>query len=77
MRGEPRPPLAPGDCFGEIALLRGVPRTATIIADQPLHTLALDRETFLVAVTGNSLSSAEADALVTRRLAADSPDGGL
>jgi len=28
-------------------------------------------------VTGNSLSSAEADALVTRRLAADSPDGGL
>jgi hypothetical protein len=54
-------------------LLRGVPRTATIVADQPLHTLALDRETFLVAVTGNSLSSAEADALVTRRLAADSP----
>ena len=77
VRGEPRPPLAPGDCFGEIALLRGVPRTATIIADQPLRTLALDRETFLVAVTGNSLSSAEADALVTRRLAADSPDDGL
>ena len=77
VQGEPRPPLAPGDCFGEIALLRGVPRTATIIADQPLHTLALDRETFLVAVTGNSLSSAEADALVARRLAADSPDGGL
>ena len=33
----------------------------------------LDRETFLVAVTGNSMSSAEADAFVTRRLIADPP----
>jgi CRP-like cAMP-binding protein len=73
VRGEPRPPLAPGDCFGEIALLRGVPRTATVVADQALRTLALDREAFLVAITGNSLSSAAADSLVTQRLAADSP----
>jgi len=73
VQGEPRPLLAPGDCFGEIALLRGIPRTATVVADQALRTLALDRETFLVAVTGNSMSSAEADALVTRRLTADSP----
>lgn len=73
VRGEARPPLVPGDCFGEIALLRGIPRTATVVADQSLRTLALDRETFLVAVTGNRVSSAEADALVTRRLAADSP----
>ena len=70
--GKPRPPLAPGDCFGEIALLRGIPRTATVVADQPLRTLALDRETFLVAVTGNSMSNAAADALVTQRLTADS-----
>ena len=60
VRGAPRPPLAPGDCFGEIALLRGIPRTATVVADQWLRTLALDRETFLVAVTGNRISSAEA-----------------
>ena len=73
VRGAPRPPLAPGDCFGEIALLRGIPRTATVVADQSLRTLALDRETFLVAVTGNRVSSAEADALVTRRLGADPP----
>jgi hypothetical protein len=71
--GEPRPPLAPGDCFGEIALLRDIPRTATVVADQALRTLALERETFLFAVTGNSVSSAAADALVTERLAADSP----
>ena len=73
VRGAPRPSLAPGDCFGEIALLRGIPRTATVVADQPLRTLALDRETFLVAVTGNRMSGDEADALVTRRLGADPP----
>jgi hypothetical protein len=72
VRGKPRPPLAPGDCFGEIALLRGIPRTATVVPDQPLRTLALDREAFLVAITGNSMSSAAADALVTQRLTADS-----
>jgi CRP-like cAMP-binding protein len=73
VHGKPRPPLAVGDCFGEIALLRGIPRTATVVADQPLRTLALDREAFLVAITGNSLSSAAADALVAQRLTAD-PD---
>ena len=41
------------------------------MADQPLRTLALDREAFLVAVTGNSMSSAATDELVTQRLAAD------
>ena len=72
VRGKSRPPLAPGDCFGEIALLRGIPRTATVVANQPLRTLALEREAFLVAITGNSMSGAAADALVTQRLAADS-----
>ena len=72
VRGKPRPPLAPGDCFGEIALLRGIPRTATVIANQSLRTLALEREAFLVAITGNSMSGAAAGTLVTQRLAADS-----
>jgi CRP-like cAMP-binding protein len=65
--------LACGDCFGEIALLRDIPRTATIMAEQPMRTLAIGRQPFLVAVAGNSLSCAAADALVTRRLAADRP----
>jgi predicted MFS family arabinose efflux permease len=73
VRGEPRPPLGPGDCFGEIALLHDIPRTATVVADEPLRTLALDREAFLVAVTANSLSRAAADSLATQRLGVEPP----
>jgi MFS family permease len=69
--GKPGPSLGPGDCFGEIALLRDVPRVATVVADQPLRTLALGREAFLTAITGNSMSSAAADALVDQRLTAN------
>jgi predicted MFS family arabinose efflux permease len=73
VQGNPRPPLGPGDCFGEIALLRDIPRTATVVADSPLRTMALDRESFLVAVAANSGTRAAADALAAERLAADSP----
>jgi hypothetical protein len=74
VHGTPRPSLHRGDCFGEIALLRDTPRTATIIAEQPLRTLALGRDEFLTAVTGNPASMAAAGALAAQRLAADSPD---
>ena len=76
VQGAPRPSLQRGDCFGEIALLRDIPRTATITADQPLRTLALGREEFLTAVTGNSMSKAAADALAAERLSTDPPDRG-
>ena len=75
VRGMPRPPLGSGDCFGEIALLRDVPRTATITAIEELHTFALGREEFLTAVTGNTASSFAAESLVTHRLGQDSPAG--
>ena len=74
VQGAPRPPLHRGDCFGEIALLRDIPRTATVTAQQPLSTFALGREEFLTAVTGNSTSMTAADALAAHRLTADTPD---
>ena len=74
VHGAPRPSLHRGDCFGEIALLRDIPRTATITAEHPLHTLALGREQFLTAVTGNPTSITAADELAAQRLSADPPD---
>jgi MFS family permease len=61
--------LGPGDVFGELALMLDVPRTATVTALQPVRLRTLAREPFLVAVTGNQLST---DAL-RRLIAARAP----
>ena len=58
----------PGDPFGEIALLRDIPRTATVTATEDTVLLYLEREHFLAAVTGNTDVSARADDLVSRRI---------
>jgi MFS family permease len=61
--------LHDGDYFGEIALIRDVPRTATVRARLDSELLALGREDFLTAVNGYGPSLSSAEAVVGLRLA--------
>ena len=63
----------PGESFGEIALLRDVPRTATVRATRPTRLLALGREQFLAAVTGHRRSSQAADTIAGARWTEPAP----
>jgi hypothetical protein len=61
--------LDAGDSFGEIALLRDVPRTATVRARSDLAVFVLGRDPFLDAVTGFRARSDVASEVVAGRLA--------
>jgi MFS family permease len=64
----------PGGFFGEIALLRDMPRTASVQALSDVRLLTLDRDGFLAAVTGHEPSAAAAEAVVTARLSSLRPE---
>lgn len=63
--------LGPGDGFGEIALIRNVPRTATVTTAGAAVLLGIDREPFVEALGGQRRSRAIAGDLIDDRLAAD------
>jgi len=62
--------LRVGDSFGEIALLRDIPRTATVSAanDSELVLQGIERDDFIPAVTGHGDAAEVADAVVERWL---------
>lgn len=61
--------MGPGDCFGEIALLRDVPRTATVVATEDCLLQVLDRGQFLAAMTGDTELRSRTETLASVRLA--------
>ena len=60
--------LRDGESFGEIALLRAAPRTATVRTTEPTRLLALERDDFISAVTGHRRSSEAAEGVIADRL---------
>ncbi len=48
---EKRGPLRPGAFFGEMSLLDGGPRSATIVAETPVRLLVISRRNFSVLLT--------------------------
>jgi len=58
-----------GEGVGEIALLRAVPRTATVTAHTAATVYRLDRDLFLTAVLGHAPTRRQADQIAAVRLA--------
>ena len=67
-RGERYRTQTDGESFGEIALLRDVPRTATVRATRATRLLSLGRDQFIGAVTGHFRSRQAADETIEFRL---------
>lgn len=65
--------MGPGEGFGEIALLREVPRTATVHAARDTVLLSVDHQSFLHAVGGLGRSQRAADRVSAERLAWAAP----
>jgi hypothetical protein len=76
VHGHPRRALGPGDGFGEIALLRDIPRTASVTATTDLTTLSLAREAFLDALATTSASRTRAESVAAATMADDPEPGG-
>ena len=58
----------PGECFGEIALLRDQPRMATVRSVTPVRLVVLDRDDFLGGVSAHVRSTHAAERLAAERL---------
>jgi MFS family permease len=62
--------LERGEGFGEIALLHDVPRTATVRAVTDGRLIAIERDAFLIALTGHAPTRARAEQVAEERRSA-------
>jgi hypothetical protein len=69
--GEPVAVLERGNGFGEIALLKDVPRVADVVALTAGRLYALGKQEFVPAVTGHPAAAAEGERLVRERMPAE------
>jgi CRP-like cAMP-binding protein/cytochrome P450 len=59
--------LGPGEVVGEIGILHGLPRVATVTAEGPATLIAVDGDTFSVAVVESDITARELGNVAVRR----------
>ena len=62
--------IAAGSFFGEMSLLDGAPRTASVITEEPSRLLSLPRSAFVELLAANPAIATKVLATVARRLRA-------
>src|SRR5262245_10984480 len=73
-RGERVAVLGPGDCLGEMALVTGDPRSATVVSLSPTRLLRLDKERFRTLSERQPVFLRELARVLCRRIARTSAD---
>jgi CRP-like cAMP-binding protein len=66
--GRTRRRLGPGDYFGEVSVLDGGPRTATVTAEEPVGLFRLERKVFVSVLLRNPEIAVKILAVAARRL---------
>ena len=63
-----RKKISKGGFFGEIALIKNVPRTATVTVQKDVRVLYLEREDFFEIIKQNLLTGVNVDSIAMDRL---------